>query len=130
LHLVWIDPHAEEGQTVLSPVARPTPLQDALILLAGGRAEQAVDPTCLSQRLSTAKDEAKLRTLVSGHLESKLWERSEEYVDALAERIDARLARCCARLVFQHWTAIQRLAAALTSENKIDGARAEEILSG
>jgi hypothetical protein len=130
LHAVWIDAAKDSGATeVVESEETITPLQHALILLAGGRAEKKLDPNCLERRLSTALDETRLASLISVRLERKLLHRSVEHVDTLGERIDGRLAACCARLIHQHWVAIQRVADVLMTEHRLSGSAAEALLS-
>ena len=129
LRAIRINVETDDGTTELCPGERPTPLQHAVILLAGGRAELVLDSHSLTHRLSTIKDENELRQLVSARLEPRLLHRSVEYVDALSERMDARLAACCERLVRERWSAIQRLATALKHTHEIAGPDAEALLS-
>lgn len=131
LKWVRIDTDADNGETALLEGEEPSAFKHALILLAGGRAEHALDPGCLGRRLSTALDEARLTNILSDRLSQKYRGpfKDQHYVDGLSERMDERLAAHCARLVRDLWPAIQMLAAELREYHDLTGERATAILS-
>jgi hypothetical protein len=124
---VRIDPQQDRGATVSQWA---TPLRSALVTLAGGRAEKNLDPASSSRRIAAIKDEVWLL----GELEARIFRRApdldQEEIDRRREAVDARLIRCCLRIVQFHWPSIRRLAAALIQHNEIEGPRAEAILAG
>lgn len=128
IHDVRIFPSTDSGAVRISSAEPVTPFQDAMIRLAGGRAEKQLDPEALTWRQSTLRDEVELANLIAARLDAKLPHRPIAYVDSLGDRVDHRLAGCCAGLVSLHWPAICRLAEALIIHSELDGNAAEDIL--
>ena len=127
VRVAWIkiDPSNEKGTTRTEGT---TALRDALIRLAGGRAETVLDPMSRPHRLAAIEDEVLLWEVLERHILRKLPHLDVDELDRRCDAIDDRLARCCLRLVQRRWPAIQRLAAALMERNEMTGAEAEAIL--
>jgi hypothetical protein len=89
-----------------------TALREALIRLAGGRAESVLDPMSRPHRLAAIEDEVLLRERLERHILRRLPDLDVEELDRRCDAVDERLARCCVRLVERRWPAIRRLAPA------------------
>jgi hypothetical protein len=126
---VTIDPRTEDGATTLAQDQKPSDLQKALILLAGGRAEKILDPASVGHRTAAARDQCQFNKVVIERLRKKLWRRAVEYVDRLEERIDQRLADRCERMLREDWPAVSRLASVLAERHALGAAEVSKLLT-
>jgi Peptidase M50B-like len=138
LEQVRIEPDDESGGVTLTEesVQRRTDIQRVLIALAGGRAEQHLDPSRVGQVKGPDADVAWAMKPVVARLQFRLEGRSQDYIDRIRERIEDRLAERCACIVQERWPAIQRLAAELARRSnntrwvELPGEEAERLLTG
>jgi len=129
LHVVWVNPVVDDGRTILRLDQQQTRLQHALILAASICAERIVDPQRAYLRMSTLADEGQLETVISQKITARLFHRPLEYVEGIRASTRNRIIACSRRLVVKRWPGVERLAKELQARHRIEGPKAEEILS-
>ena len=138
LERVWIDQPSDRGWTKLTKAAslQRTDMQHVLIALAGGRAGRLLVPSCVGQRTASDEDEIYALKTIHKRFYDRLIACPQPCFDGLCKRVNKRLARRCALIVEERWSAIQRLAVVLascvTSARLVEltGEEAERVLTG